>query len=452
MAGEWQIARIEEVAERVAMGPFGSSIKVETFVPEGVPVISGQHLHGFKLDETPGFNFITPEHAERLRNANVQRVDVIFTHAGNIGQVAYIPRTSAYERYVISQRQFYLRPDPRKVLPEFLVAYFRSPEGQHKLLANTSQVGVPSIAQPVTYLRSLEIPLPPIPEQRAIAHILGTLDDKIELNRKQNETLEAMARALFKAWFVDFEPVRAKMEGRWRRGETLPGLPAHLYDLFPDRLVDSELGEIPEGWTITPVLDVFDLQGGSQPPAKEFISEPREGYVRLLQIRDFSSDAHLTFVPETKKLRFAEEDDILIGRYGSASGDKKKDSLGRICRGLSGAYNVALMKLEPKLAGREFCLQVVDDERFYQYLQGISSKAVQSGFSKRELAQYRIAMPSGELSAEYEKFGLNIYLKQKQQLRESRNLAQIRDTLLPKLISGELRIADAEKPMEKFSQ
>ena len=301
-------------------------------------------------------------------------------------------------------------------------------------------------------LADFKFRLPPIEEQRAIAHILGTLDDKIELNRKQNETLEAMARALFKAWFVDFEPVRAKMEGRWRRGETLPGLPAHLYDLFPDRLVDSELGEIPEGWTITPVLDVFDLQGGSQPPAKEFISEPREGYVRLLQIRDFSSDAHLTFVPETKKLRFAEEDDILIGRYGSASGDKKKDSLGRICRGLSGAYNVALMKLEPKLAGREFCLQVVDDERFYQYLQGISSKAVQSGFSKRELAQYRIAMPSGELSAEYEKFGLNIYLKQKQQLRESRNLAQIRDTLLPKLISGELRIADAEKPMEKFSQ
>ena len=85
-------------------------------------------------------------------------------------------------------------------------------------------------------------------EQRAIAHVLGTLDDKIELNRRMNETLEAMARALFKSWFVDFEPVRAKMEGRWRPGESLPGLPADLYDLFPDRLVDSELGEVPDGW------------------------------------------------------------------------------------------------------------------------------------------------------------------------------------------------------------
>ena len=96
----------------------------------------------------------------------------------------------------------------------------------------------------------VEIPVPPLPEQRAIAHVLGTLDDKIELNRRMNETLEEMARALFKSWFVDFDPVRAKMDGRWRPGESLPGLPADLYDLFPDRLVDSELGEIPEGWEV----------------------------------------------------------------------------------------------------------------------------------------------------------------------------------------------------------
>ena len=96
----------------------------------------------------------------------------------------------------------------------------------------------------------MRAPKVPCPEQRAIAHVLGTLDDKIELNRRMNETLEEMARALFKSWFVDFEPVRAKMDGRWRRGESLPGLPAEHYDLFPDRLVPSELGEIPEGWAV----------------------------------------------------------------------------------------------------------------------------------------------------------------------------------------------------------
>src|SRR5690606_11791639 len=113
----------------------------------------------------------------------------------------------------------------------------------------------------------LDILVPPLQIQRAIAHILGTLDDKIELNRRQNETLEAMARALFKAWFVDFEPVRAKMEGRWQRDQSLPGLPAHLYDLFPDRLVESELGEIPEGWETKRVSDYLSLAYGKSLPA-----------------------------------------------------------------------------------------------------------------------------------------------------------------------------------------
>ena len=111
-----------------------------------------------------------------------------------------------------------------------------------------------------------QIPFPNLDEadQRAIAHVLGTLDDKIELNRRMNETLEEMARALFKSWFVDFDPVRAKMEGRWRRGESLPGLPADLYDLLPDRLVSSELGGIPEGWkvkTFEPTFPISTLQG-----------------------------------------------------------------------------------------------------------------------------------------------------------------------------------------------
>ncbi len=215
----------------MAAGPFGSTIKVETFVPEGVPVISGQHLHGVRVDDTPGFNFITDEHAKRLKNANVHRGDVIFTRAGNIGQVAFVPEYSRFDRYVISPRQFYMRCDSSKAIPEFVALYFTSTEGQHKLLANTSQVGVPSIAQAVTYLRTLKIPLPPLPEQRAIARILGTLDDKIELNRRMNRTLEEMARALFKSWFVDFEPVRAKMAlkqqraGGGRVGECTGGRP-----------------------------------------------------------------------------------------------------------------------------------------------------------------------------------------------------------------------------------
>ena len=243
-AAEWQTEKIDDVSEKVGIGPFGSSIRVNTFVPDGIPIISGQHLHRVKIDEAPGFNYITKEHAQRLANANVQRGDVVFTYAGNIGQASYIPEDSQFERYVISQRQFYMRCDRSKVIPEYVALYFKSPEGRHKLLANSSQVGVPMIARPVTYLRSIEIPIPPLPEQQAIAHALGTLDDKIELNRRMNRTLEEMARAIFKDWFVDFGPTRAKMEG------LDPYLPSELWDLFPDELVDSELGEIPEGWKV----------------------------------------------------------------------------------------------------------------------------------------------------------------------------------------------------------
>ena len=111
-------------------------------------------------------------------------------------------------------------------------------------------------------MNSIPLLIPPLPEQRAIAHILGTLDDKIELNRRMNGTLEEMARALFKSWFLDFDPVRAKMDGRWRRGESLPGLPADHYDLFPDRLAPSELGEIPEGWEVKRLGEVVELAYG----------------------------------------------------------------------------------------------------------------------------------------------------------------------------------------------
>ena len=249
------------------MGPFGSSIKVETFVPDGIPIISGQHLNGFRVQDSPGFNFISREHAKRLENSNVRRGDVIFTHAGNIGQVAYVPDDSAFERYVVSQRQFYLRCDEDQVLPEFITMYFKSPEGQHQLLANTSQVGVPAIAHPVTYLRTIVVSLPPLEEQRAIARVLGALDDKIELNRRMSETLEEMARALFRSWFVDFDPVRGRPEGR------PSGLPPDLDALFPASFAASELGEIPAGWEAKALGDAFRITMGQSPPGNTYNQE-----------------------------------------------------------------------------------------------------------------------------------------------------------------------------------
>lgn len=156
---------IGKIAEKVAMGPFGSNIKVSTFVESGVPIISGNHLRGYFLEE-PSYNYITEEHAEKLKNSVVYPKDIVFTHAGNIGQVAMIPVGCEYPYYVLSQRQFYLRCDIRVVAPEYVLLFFHSKQGQHELLSYANQTGVPSIAQPASNLKKICLPIPPIKEQK----------------------------------------------------------------------------------------------------------------------------------------------------------------------------------------------------------------------------------------------------------------------------------------------
>ena len=172
----WPIKTIGEIAERVAMGPFGSNIKVSTFVDSGVPVVSGNHLRGYFLDDND-FNYISVEHAERLKNSKVRRGDIVFTHAGNIGQVSLVPNTSDYSEYMLSQRQFFLRCDRRKTIPEYVLFFFHSGEGQHELLSYANQTGVPSIAQPASNLKKIHFRCPPIEMQQSW---MGTINPLIE--------------------------------------------------------------------------------------------------------------------------------------------------------------------------------------------------------------------------------------------------------------------------------
>jgi type I restriction enzyme S subunit len=191
----WSALPIEGIAEKVAMGPFGSNIKVETFVEAGVPIISGNHLRGLYLDEL-GYNFITEEHANRLANSLVRAGDIIFTHAGNIGQVALIPDDCDYPYYVISQRQFYLRCDRKKALPEYINYYFHSREGQGKLLANATQTGVPSIARPSSHLKAIVVPVPPIEVQLKWLEMVKPMFQTLNSNSKESKRLSALRDTL----------------------------------------------------------------------------------------------------------------------------------------------------------------------------------------------------------------------------------------------------------------
>ena len=373
--------------------------------------------------------------ASRMRTSNGG--DIVLTHRGTIGQVACIPEDSRFDRYVVSQSQFYVRCDRSKAIPEFIALYFRSPEGQHQLLANASQVGVPSIAQPVTYLRTIEIPLPPLPEQRAIARILGTLDDKIELNRRMNETLEAMARALFKSWFVDFEPVRAKMEGRWRRGESLPSLPAEHYDLFPDRLVDSELGEIPEGWEVKALREVVEvnphepLQKGTVAPYLDMAALPTSG----------PSPDDAVSRRFTSGTRFRNEDTLLARITPCLENGKTafvqalpEDTVGW------GSTEFIVMRAIPPIPA-EYLYLLARASTFREHaIQSMTGTSGRQRVQVDALKPYPLPYPPAEVWDAFAFLVEPLFARIESAKREASALAAQRDALLPKLVSGEVRV------------
>ena len=180
---------IADLISEISMGPFGSNIKVECFVNEGIPVLNGSNLEGYSLKED-SFRYVTEEKADSLGKANAYRGDVVITHRGTLGQIVFIPQDSKYDRYVISQSQFRVRCN-ELILPEYLVYYFHTKIGQHKLLSNASQVGVPALARASTTFQKLDIDVPSIENQRKIVELLETIRRKIKINEQINKNLAA---------------------------------------------------------------------------------------------------------------------------------------------------------------------------------------------------------------------------------------------------------------------
>jgi type I restriction enzyme S subunit len=440
MSSEWNSAKLSEITTKIGSGQTPRGGK-DAYKGGDYALIRSQNIYNYGFS-AGGLAYIDQTQAEELSNVEVRPGDVLLNITGDsVARCCGVPEWVIPAR--VNQHVCILRSHPACLDSGFLRYFLVTPSCQWRLLALASG-GATRNALTKGMLDSFEITFPPVPEQKAIAHILGTLDDKIELNRKTNETLEAMAKALFKSWFVDFDPVRAKAEGR------PTGVPAEISDLFPDSFVDSELGEIPSGWRVQPLSDIFSIQGGSQPPAKTFVDFPGNGYVRLLQIRDFLGDNHLTYVPESKNLRLVGEDDVLIGRYGSGSGKFMDDSLGRPLRGLSGAINVAVVKTLPKQKNMiELIYCMVLSGWFYRQIVGGSSRAVQAGFRKEDLDLIPFPMPPNSILDAFQEIGNNFWHRTKALDVQTKSLCQIRDTLLPKLISGEIRIPDAEKMLEE---
>ncbi len=287
-------------------------------------------------------------------------------------------------------------------------------------------------------LKKIRLRLPPFSQQRAIAHILGTLDDKIELNRRMNETLEAMARALFKSWFVDFDPVRAKMQGRWRPGESLPGLPAHLYDLFPDRLVDSELGDMPEGWEVKELNECMHLTMGQSPPGNTY-NDNGKGLPFFQGRTDFGFRYPTNRKYCTAPTRIAECDDTLVSvraPVGDINMAWEKCCAGRgvaVLRHRSGARSFTYYS----------AWAIQQELRQYEH-----SGTVFGAINKKQFEGLSIVEPTPEILTRFESQVGPIDDCIRKNVYENRTLVNIRDLLLPNLMSGEVRLREAPKTIE----
>ena len=282
----------------------------------------------------------------------------------------------------------------------------------------------------------VEIPLPPLSQQRAIAHILGTLDDKIELNRCMNETLEEIARALFKSWFVDFDPVRAKMESRD------PGLPKHLADLFPDCLVDSELGPIPEGWEVSEIGREVDVVGGSTPSTKEPAFWD-EGNIHWATPKDLSRIQSPVLIETERKITSAGLQKISSGLL----------PVGTVLMSSRAPVGYLAIAQVPLAVNQGFiamkCSERISKEYTlswcYENMDIIKANAGGTTFqeiSKRNFRPLKVIVPTTGILKVYDSIVNPLFEKITLNVHESHTLAALRNTLLPKLVSGELQVED----------
>ena len=322
---------------------------------------------------------------------------------------------------------------------DYLAAFLKSNQGQNQIKSLSVGSTQPKLA--LFRIKDIEVPLPPLPEQRAIAHILGTLDDKIELNRRMNETLEELSRAIFKSWFVDFDPVKAKAEGRQP-----VGMDAETAALFPDSFEDSELGPIPAGWGVSSVGELCKVvtrgvTPNYQPGSDKWIINQRVNRGREL---DWGNAKELHPDIEVPPEKMAHHHDVLVNCLGEGT-------LGRVhfFNGESGRFAVD--------QHMSICRATHAGVAAYLYLSLASpqgqarieaSKTGSTGmtmFNISRLRSFPVMLPPHSLTEAFGKSVLHLFDLVQCNVEESETLTELRDTLLPRLISSQLRIPDAEK-------
>jgi len=443
MRSEWPICLLEEVAAAqegaIAIGPFGSRLKADAYTDSGVALIRGTNLSGSKF-LTGEFVYISEETARGLGNANVKPWDLVFPHRGNIGAVGLVPE--GHQRYALSTSLMKATPDRDRVLPLFMYYYFRSTQGRAELLKNASQVGTPGIATPLTSLRACVVPVPPMEEQMAIAGLLSMLDDRIEILRQTNATLESIPRALFKSWFIDFDPVRAKAEGREPEG-----MDAATAVLFPSEVEESELGTLPKGWKALPFSETIEILGGGTP--KTSVPEYWEGDIPWFSVVDAAADGQVFTISTEKHVTdagVANSSTRILPPWTTII--SARGTVGKLAMtGRPMAMNQSCYGLAPKLPGCE-PMVYLSSQRIVEELKRLAHGGVFDTITRATLASVKVVTPEPQVALAFCALVRPIFERIQLGCEHAQALSQLRDTLLPRLISGKLRLPEAEAAIE----
>lgn len=410
MADRWRTASLGELAE-IFDGPHATPPKTAVG-----PVFLGiSNLAGGRIDLSNAEYLSEEDYRRWTRRVSPMPGDVVFSYETRLGEAARIP---VGLRCCLGRRMGLLRARPGTVDPRFLLYAYLGPEFQETLRARTIH-GSTVDRIPLLDMAGFPLRVPiEIGDQRAIAHILGTLDDKIDLNRKMSATLGEMARALYKSWFVDFDPVRAKTEGRD------PGLPAHLADLFPRSFEQSELGEIPKGWPVVAFDRVMVLQRGFDLPSTKRTTGPYP--VLAASGPNGTHDRFMVRGPG-----------VTTGRSGV---------IGRVFFEASDFW-----PLNTSLWVKEF--KGCTPHYAFHLLRGLDLARFNAGsavptLNRNHLHKLPTLCPPMRIVLAFENVAERLEERTRLNAAETSSLAALRDALLPKLISGELRVADAEKIVE----
>jgi type I restriction enzyme S subunit len=410
---------LSDYIEEISMGPFGSDITVDNYVHSGIPVLNGSNVNSFKLTES-SFNYVTEEKAKTFRKAIAHRGDIIVTHRGTLGQIAYIPEDSKFEKYVISQSQFRVKFN-KLIDPRYIVYLFHSAYGQRKLLSFKNHVGVPALAQATTNFRILKIAIHEIKDQIKIANVISILDSKIELNNRINAELEAMAKTIYDYWFVQFD---------------FPDKNGKPYKSSGGKMAWNEelKREIPEGWEVKNLYSIANYINGLA-CQKYRPKSDSDDFLPVIKIREMNDGISIN----TEKARLdvpqkyiIKDGDVLFS--WSATLDVKIWTEGK------GALNQHIFKIESEIYPRTFYyFELVNYLQHFKMMAELR-KTTMGHITIDHLKTSYILIPALELIERVDKIINPLIEKIIVNKKENQQLASLRDWLLPMLMNGQVKV------------